>query len=362
MSQSVSLTNQQAVDLMNQVVQLSIGSLQKQGGIDLVPNSAETLAALQKLGGSFLPELKEPQTSTSSMSVHLGTLTLNGLSLESMMDAVGMEERNTETKAGKSTMEARADERQKVNEERVKQVEEELKKLSSQGILGGFLKAFKYIGMALGAIASVAMIVAGGVGLAAGGSGAALIAVGLASLYMVTDSIVQEATDGKVGIGLGSAAAAISKAAGASEDVAQWIKMGVDLAATIALAIVSFGTASGTAATNGLTAGSQGLQNLQKVASVTSKVTTVAQSVNTVAQSSVGMANAFNEKDITNLQAEQKKLQAILERISQANDLDIEHLKAMIEGSEETLRTVSDIVQESVDTQLAIMTGAPAMA
>ena len=54
----------------------------------------------------------------------------------------------------------------------------------SQSFLDGLRKAFKYIGMALAASGSVAMIAAGAVGQAAGGTGAALIAVGVASLAL----------------------------------------------------------------------------------------------------------------------------------------------------------------------------------
>ena len=45
-----------------------------------------------------------------------------------------------------------------------------------------------------------------------------------------------------------------------------------------------------------------------------------------------------------------------------ANELDVEHLKQMMQRSEQTLQTVSDIVQESVQANVAILSGNPAMA
>ena len=83
---------------------------------------------------------------------------------------------------------------------------------------------------------------------------------------------------------------------------------------------------------------------------------------NTIAQSATSIASASNEKDISFLQAQQKRLQAILERIAMANELDVEHLKQMMQRSEQTLQTVSDIVQESVQANVAILSGNPAMA
>ena len=45
-----------------------------------------------------------------------------------------------------------------------------------------------------------------------------------------------------------------------------------------------------------------------------------------------------------------------------ANELSLDHIKAMMERSEQTLQQVSEIVQEGVQANVAIMSGAPAMA
>ena len=160
-----------------------------------VKDLEESLNALRSFlaagGDSLLPDLEEP-SSKSSTTVSLSGLTMSGLSLETLLDAVGFEQRRTETKAGMASLEARAQERAMANDEKLKSIQEQLEKAKSQSFLDGLLKAFKYIGMALAAIGSVAMIAAGSVGLAAGGSGAALIAVGAASLALLTSSIMEE--------------------------------------------------------------------------------------------------------------------------------------------------------------------------
>ena len=175
---------------------------QRQGkGGTIVPGSQESVKTLLESMAGFsdlLPELEEPSTGTARASVP-GGLSMGGLSLETLLDAVGFEQRRTETRAGISSLEARAQERAEANEEKIKSIQEQLEKSKSQGFLDGLLKAFKYIGMALAAIGSVAMIAAGAVGLAAGGSGAALIAVGVASMALLASSITEEATGGKVG-------------------------------------------------------------------------------------------------------------------------------------------------------------------
>ena len=45
-----------------------------------------------------------------------------------------------------------------------------------------------------------------------------------------------------------------------------------------------------------------------------------------------------------------------------ANELDIEHIKQLMQRSEQTLQTVSDIVQECAQTNTAVLAGNPAMA
>ena len=329
-----------------------------------VKDLEESLNALRSFlaagGDSLLPDLEEP-SSKSSTTVSLSGLTMSGLSLETLLDAVGFEQRRTETKAGMASLEARAQERAMANDEKLKSIQEQLEKAKSQSFLDGLLKAFKYIGMALAAIGSVAMIAAGSVGLAAGGSGAALIAVGAASLALLTSSIMEEASGGKAGFSLSFITGKIMEACGADTAI-QWTKFAVDLATTIALTALTFGAgaagAAGKVAQTATKTVSDTAQTFQKAASWTARVATMAGGANTIAQSATSIASAVNEKDISYLQAQQKHLQAILERIAMANELDLEHLKEVMRRSEQTLQTVSDSVQANV----AILSGNPAMA
>ena len=321
-----------------------------------VKDLEESLNALRSFlaasGDSLLPDLEAP-ASKSNATVSLSALTMSGLSLETLLDAVGFEQRRTETKAGVASLEARAQERAMANEEKLKSIQEQLEKAKSQSFLNGLLKAFKVIGMVLAAIGSVAMIAAGAAGLAAGGSGAALIAV--ASLALLTSSIMEEASGGKAGFSLSFITGKIMEACGASDTATQWTKFAVDLATTIVMTALTFGAGAASAV-------GKGAQTVQKAASWTARAATMAGGANTIAQSATSIVSACNEKDISYLQAQQKHLQAILERIAMANELDMEHIKEVMRRSEQTLQTVSDIVEESVQANVAILSGNPAMA
>ena len=368
--------SQQQIDL-TALSQLLTTQMQAQGGTT-IPGSDESvrklLETMSAALSSMLPDLEEPKTDGSSKTgTVLGGLSMGGLSLEALLDAVGFEQRRTETKAGISSLEAHAQERASANEEKIKSIQEQLEKSKSQGFLDGLLKAFKYIGMALAAIGSVAMIAAGAVGLAAGGSGVALIAVGVATMALLASSITEEATDGKAGFSPAFITGKIMEACGASESAITWTKFAVDLATSIALIACSFGagaagsvgkvaqTATKTAS-DVAKATSDTLQTAQKVAGAAARAAAAAGSLNTIAQSATSIVSAENQKDISFLQAQQKRLEAILERISMANELDVEHIKEMMQRSEQTLQTVSDIVQEGAQANAAILSGSPAMA
>ena len=118
-----------------------------------VKDLEESLNALRSFlaasGDSLLPDLEAP-TSKSNATVSLSALTMSGLSLETLLDAVGFEQRRTETKAGVASLEARAQERAMANEEKLKSIQEQLEKAKSQSFLNGLLKAFmQNIGKAL---------------------------------------------------------------------------------------------------------------------------------------------------------------------------------------------------------------------
>jgi hypothetical protein len=324
-----------------------------------IPGAMETIRNLLAQLNNQLPELESPDPKVSQEALkELRTLTLGGLSLETLMDAIGSEERKTETKAGTATLKANAEARKAANDEKIKKLQEELEKAKESSFLSGLLKVFKYVAMAVAVVGAVATI-------AASGGAAAPIILGAAALLLTADSITQEATDGKVGFGPGFIAGKIAEACGASEETAQWIKFGVDIADSIALMAGGAVAASKAvnAAAKAAEAAGDTLNKVQKVAGTIAKASAIAGAAAGVSQGATGIANAFNEKDIATLQADQKRMNAILERLALSNDLTTEHLKRTIERIEKILEQVAEIVDGSVETNIALMTGqSPAMA
>ena len=280
--------------------------------------------------------------------------------------AVGMEERQTATKSGLESLKAKAQERDDANAKKLEEIQKRLEEMRSQGFLQGLLKAFKIIGMILGAIAAVATIAIGALT-----GNPLLIAAGSIFAAMTINSILSEASGGKISIASGIAE--LAKACGASEEVAQWIGFGMEMAITIVGCVLSFGggfaaagaQAAGTAAKAGETTmqAAKIADTVGKIVDRTRLVASFASGVNSVGMGVTSGVKAASDYRITKSQAEQKELEAILERIQQAITNEQDFMEAIMKRSQELLGDVGEIVQNNSETQTKLLTNAsPSMA
>ncbi len=312
-------------------------------------------------GGSVIPPSDSPTGATLfTLSIPLlPAPKLGGLSLEVLVQAVGAEERQTATKSGLESIKVKAQEREDVNAKKMEEIQKNLENMRSKSILSGFLKAFKIIGMILGAIASVATIALG----AATGN-PLMIAAGVVLAAMTVNSILSEASDGKVSISAG--VAAIAKACGASEEVAQWIGFAVEISFTLVGCALSLGAGFSSAAAKAVETASKAGEMAAKVTQIvdmTNKITTIANSVNAVGSGVAQGVDAYFTYKITNSQADQKELAAILERIQQAIANEQDFMEAIMARTNDLMGKVGEIVNSNAEAQTAVLTGStPSMA
>ncbi|MDR3157675.1 MAG: type III secretion system translocon subunit SctE [Zoogloeaceae bacterium] len=304
-------------------------------GESLPPLSEEGLALLM----DALPKLAIP-------------FLAGNISLEELVKAVGMETRQIAAKTGLDALKAKAAESEEANQKKLEEIQTQLEKLREKEKLSPFMKALKWIGMALAAIAAVATAVIGAMT-----ANPLLIAGAAIMLVMTVNSIVSEASDGKYSIAAG--VAALAKKCGASEEVAQWIGMGVEIGVTILGAALSFGAGfAGSAAKAAEMAGKVAL-----IAARVSQFASLASGLTTMAQGGLGIADAVYTSDITKSKATQKELEAILARIVEAQDIETKFLESVMKRAEELLAAVKEIVQGNVEAQAAILGAqAPAVA
>ena len=304
-------------------------------------------------GGSVsLPPIGEETLLKDTLPKLLPPLLAGNISLEELVKAVGMETRQVATKTGLEALKAKAAEAEEASNKKIEELQKQLEKLKEKEKLSPFMKALKWLGMALAAIATVAATV-----VAVATANPLLIAGAAIMVAMLANTIMSEASDGKISLSAG--VAELAKKCGASEETAQWIGMGVEIGVSLLGAALSFGA--------GFSSGvAKAMENVHKVVTYVAKIAqavSLVSGLNTIAQGGLGIADAVYTSDITKSKATQKDMEAILARITEAQDIETKFLESVMKRAEELLSAVQDIVEGNTEAQAAILgSQAPAVA
>jgi hypothetical protein len=324
---------------------------------------------------------------------------LGSLSLEQLVEAIGGEGRRLLTKQGLEAIKAKGDEIKELNSKKMEEIRKQLEALREKEKLSPFLKALKWVGLALAAVgAAVAVVTA-----VATGNGF-LLAGALIGVGMLINSVTSELSDGKYSISAGVAAFA-ENVCGASEATAKWIGFGCEMAIVVlgaalsitgAWKVASQAAASATeaattateAATGGATTGAQAatagtqaattgaetaakaatevagtVSKLQKWAAIASSAVTILSGANSVTSGALAITAAKYDYDIAKAKAELKDLEAIMLRLQAAIETEEDFVEAVVERTGDLIGKVNDIVQGNIDAQINILAGsAPSMA
>jgi hypothetical protein len=314
------------------------------GGTTVPPASGDaTLPDASGVGA--LPLLTDPK--------------IGGLSMEQLVKALGLEGRNIAVKTGLADLKAKGEERAEASRKQIEEIRKNIAAMEAKKKVSPVKKAFKWLGMIVGAIASAVTIAVGVVT-----ANPLMVAGGVALAVMSVNSIVSEATDGKYSIGAG--VAAIAKKCGASDKVAQWIGFGFEMAITLVGVALTLGAGAGNAAAKAGEVASKAAQiasKVEKFANIATKATTVIGGAASVTGGALAIAESKYEFDAAEALSNQKDIQAILDRVTQAIDMDTKFLEAIMKRAQELMEKVSEIVEQNNQAQATITTGqTPAMA
>jgi hypothetical protein len=303
--------------------------------------------------GEVVPPAPDAGTDAAPvLPILAAPLKAGGLALEQLVAALGLETRQVNIKTGMETLKANAAEREEKNKEQIEKIQKQLENLKKQEKLGPFMKALKWIGMALSAIASVATIAIGAMTC-----NPLLVAAGTIMAVMTVNSIVSAATDGEHGIGPWIAKGL--EKAGVDKETAQWIGFGAEMLITLVGVGLSFGAGLTSAASKAADAAG----SVAKILAKASSATTFLSGVNTMIDAGVSIANSVYEYKIADARADQKLLQAVLERIAAAMESETKFIESIMKRSEKLMGDVKEIIEGNVQTQAAILSGqAPGMA
>ena len=299
--------------------------------------SCKSLPDIQLLNSltkdSGLPELDAPKASFS------GSAIMN-MSQEAMEAIMNMAEREMALDSGKTAIKARAERRKTVNEQRVNDLKEQVEKAEKSSFWDKLVGVFKAIGSIVGIIVgAVAMVAAVSTGNVVMGIGAGLL------LLSSLDSAASAISGGKVSIAAGIAS--IDK----DSAVAKWIGLGISLAIGITGAIM---TGVGAAQASASLANSLSL--------TASKVGSAASGFTQVVSGAGGIVSAVYKNDYENLNADIKKLQAILQRLKAADDSDTEQIKKILEKAQSVADGVKKMVDDCNETMHNLVATSPSMA
>lgn len=299
--------------------------------------SCKSLPDIQLLNSltkdSGLPELDAPKASFS------GSAIMN-MSQEAMEAIMNIAEREMALDSGKTAIKARAERRKTVNEQRVNDLKEQVEKAEKSSFWDKLVGVFKAIGSIVGIIVgAVAMVAAVSTGNVVMGIGAGLL------LLSSLDSAASAISGGKVSIAAGIAS--IDK----DSAVAKWIGLGISLAIGITGAIM---TGVGAAQASASLANSLSL--------TASKVGSAASGFTQVVSGAGGIVSAVYKNDYENLNADIKKLQAILQRLKAADDSDTEQIKKILEKAQSVADGVKKMVDDCNETMHNLVAASPSMA
>ena len=299
--------------------------------------SCKSLPDIQLLNSltkdSGLPELDAPKASFSGAAIM-------NMSQEAMEAIMNMAEREMALDSGKTAIKARAERRKTVNEQRVNDLKEQVEKAEKSSFWDKLVGVFKAIGSIVGIIVgAVAMVAAVSTGNVVMGIGAGLL------LLSSLDSAASAISGGKVSIAAGIAS--IDK----DSAVAKWIGLGISLAIGITGAIM---TGVGAAQASASLANSLSL--------TASKVGSAASGFTQVVSGAGGIVSAVYKNDYENLNADIKKLQAILQRLKAADDSDTEQIKKILEKAQSVADGVKKMVDDCNETMHNLVAASPSMA
>jgi hypothetical protein len=340
MSSDLTINRFQAgqLDAATALQQLTGARLQGSGQIvPPAPGDMTLNDALQKLG---LPVLSIP---------------IGGMSLDSLMNAIGNDVRRQACKDGVNSLELKAQQQKEVNDKQLDQLAKQLEEMKKQKVLSGFMKAFKIIGIIVGAIASVATIAAG---VLTGNP--LLVAAGVIGMAMTIDSVLSMATDGKVSMMAGFEK--LGKAMGMSDEAAKWFAFGMQMAIMVVAICVSLGAGLASTSASAANVSSQAAQRAIDVTIMAQKVLNFTSAGLNVAQGAGTVAGAVIDYNVAKTKITAKELEAILERIREAIEADRKLVESEMERVNDLMAKVTEIVKGCAETQTAILTTTPAMA
>jgi hypothetical protein len=224
--------------------------------------------------------------------------------------------------------------------ERVKQIQASKEKVEAAANKGWWAKLLDVVGDAATFIGSAAVLVAAI--LAAPATGGLSIGVAVLAVYMMVGSateLANKAHELRTGerlfnfqITVGELAGLVAGAFGASDEVKQWIKLGVDVVVGVAAMFIIPGA------------------QLNAFGKILKAGAAIVGGIAQISKGGLEISKAIDVRDLANTQASLDTLQAQIDRLTQNNQQLMDMLKLFQESKTDNENTVSEALEAKATT------------
>ncbi len=331
----------------------SLSYLQQLNILDTALDKLEELQ--QKYSGQTvgLPEVAdELETMLASMDLPKLTVPLKSLSLDTLLDAIGHEDRRANAKSAVDKINKDGDAIKAESEKKLEQIKTRLEELKAKETEGIFGKIFGAITAVFSAIATAFTIVAAAVTL-----NPVIIAAAVFLTISVVDSIASLASDGKVSIAGG--VSALCEKLGMDPETAKWVGFGAQMAVMVTTVALSFG-AAGVSQSPAVLEKLAKLGDMANLVSKTSTVANIGSGVANIGSGTVKICEAVTTYKIAQTKITDLELEMILEKLRESIKRSQEFVEAEMQAANALLGKVQDIAEQSRATTTAILTETPA--
>jgi hypothetical protein len=294
---------------------------------------------------SFRPELASPQTAnlfSSDPSIQ-ALLSNPNVDMETIILAqMALNNKQLDTLNASKATEVQANQKlnEKIQAERIKEIQANKEKVEAAANKSWWSKLLDVVANVATFVASAAVLV--GAILAAPATGGLSLAVGALALYQLISSgaeLVNKGFEAITGerlfdfkLTIGAGIAALAGVFGASDEVKQWIELGVDLVVNVAAMFLIPGA------------------QLSAIGRIVKAVSTIIAGVSQVSKGSLDISRAFDVKDLADSQARLDTLQAQIDRLTQNNKQLMEMLKIIQEAKADNENTATEALQAKAET------------
>ncbi len=326
---SATTQNINQIDTLFAEFSLHIEKINQQKETDTIPNAKE----IQK-ERTDIPQLPLPKSN---------------LSLNTLVSALGFNERKVACKANLEHIETKAQQQKEINNKQLKDLQSQLDKLEEQKLTNGFKKAFSIIGAILGAISSAITIALGTLT-----ANPLLIGAGVLGMTLAIDSTISLASDGKYSLAAGFAE--LGKTMGLNKENTQYFSLGLQLI----LSVINIALSAGAGfASNSSNIANASIEKIAKLIGTTQKVTTISNSLVSTSDGITTILSSVVKYSLEQLKINSKEVETLLQYINEAIETEKDIIKTEIQRINFLYTQLMEIINEKNNTQQAILHSSP---